>query len=839
MVDFNKQLGGSNPTAKLINPEEIYEGGDRASDTGPLRPAQISVLKEWFTKRRTLKDLIIKMHTGQGKTLIGLLILQSKLNETGEPSLYICPNNNLVQQTLAQAKRFGIECCATARDIPEAFTDAEKILVTTVQKVFNGITKFGLGPQSHSVGSMVMDDCHACIDAIHENIKITLKRDHPAYQPLLSVFGPDLKEQGAGTFAEIDQGEYKPFLPVPYWAWVAHQGSVAEILAKQARTDAVKFAWPLLKDILVHCNCIMSGSSIEIEPHLPPLDQFGSYTNAKHRVFMSATVTNDAFLVKGLGLSEDAILKPLVDKKERWSGEKMVLVPSLINTNLDRSKVIEILTKPRKSKRFGIVAITPSFKLAEDWTEKGAKCAKTETIDSAIDDLRQGKYDNVIVIANRYDGIDLPDASCRILILDSKPQGETLTDRWSEICRAESQVTLIKMARSVEQGLGRSVRGEKDYSVIVIIGADLVKQLRSKKTRGYFSEQTRTQIQIGLRIAELAKDDIGGGKTPEEVFSALMDQCLKRDSGWKSYYERQMSTITGKSAAPAALKIFAAEQGAELAFRAKKPEKAMTILQDLMDKEKIIGTESGWYLQEMARYAYSYDKARSNELQVAAHSRNRYLLRPRQGMQFEKISIQGQKRIERMIAWIKEFGSADDLLVDVDAILTNLRFGITADDFEAAFNDLGTALGFVTQRPDKELREGPDNLWALRDDLYWIVECKNQVDPNRKEINKGETGQMNNSCAWFKQHYPGAKNKNMMIIWTKMVGAAAGFNEPVRIMTNKKLESLVKSVRATFDELKGLDLQDLSEVKLQENIDRHGLGVEQLLHNYSEEPVQK
>ena len=149
---------------------------------------------------------------------------------------------------------------------------------------------------------------------------------------------------------------------------------------------------------------------------------------------------------------------------------------------------------------------------------------------------------------------------------------------------------------------------------------------------------------------------------------------------------------------------------------AKKPDKAMKILQDLMDTEKITGTESGWYLQEMARYAYAFDHARSNELQVVAHSRNKYLLRPREGMEFESISANGQKRIERMIAWIKEFAGADDLLVEVDAIISNLRFGVTADDFEAAFDSLGKALGFVTQRPDKELREGPDNLWALRDD---------------------------------------------------------------------------------------------------------------------------
>ena len=59
----------------------IYDGLDRASDKGPLRPAQKAILAEWHEHRRDSKDVIVKMHTGQGKTLIGLLILQAKLNE--------------------------------------------------------------------------------------------------------------------------------------------------------------------------------------------------------------------------------------------------------------------------------------------------------------------------------------------------------------------------------------------------------------------------------------------------------------------------------------------------------------------------------------------------------------------------------------------------------------------------------------------------------------------------------------------------------------------------------------------------------------------------------------
>ena len=51
MVDFRKRLGKSGG-AKPVDPVELYEGLDRASDKGPLRPAQLAVLKEWHAERR-------------------------------------------------------------------------------------------------------------------------------------------------------------------------------------------------------------------------------------------------------------------------------------------------------------------------------------------------------------------------------------------------------------------------------------------------------------------------------------------------------------------------------------------------------------------------------------------------------------------------------------------------------------------------------------------------------------------------------------------------------------------------------------------------------------------
>src|SRR2546428_9745560 len=108
MVDFNQRISKKKPS-KPIDPIELYEGLDRASDKGPLRPVQAVVLTDWYQSRRQDREVILKLHTGQGKTLIGLVLLLSKLNEGKGPALYLCPNQFLVDQTVAQAKAFGVQ----------------------------------------------------------------------------------------------------------------------------------------------------------------------------------------------------------------------------------------------------------------------------------------------------------------------------------------------------------------------------------------------------------------------------------------------------------------------------------------------------------------------------------------------------------------------------------------------------------------------------------------------------------------------------------------------------------------------------------------------------------
>ncbi|MCX6992976.1 MAG: DEAD/DEAH box helicase family protein [Kiritimatiellaeota bacterium] len=833
MVDFRKRLGSSSGDQPL-DPLEIYDGLDRASDKGELRRAQEAVLKEWHSSSRGQKDVIVKLHTGQGKTLIGLLILQSKLNEKVGPALYLCPDNFLVEQTAQQARQFGFVCqtIAGGDELPAKFIDAKSILITSVQKVFNGLTKFGLHTRSTKVGAIVIDDVHACINSIRDACTIRLAQGSQAYADLLALFSPSLESQGKGSFADLTNGEYDALLPVPYWDWIDRASDVAKLLSKHSATKEIKFPWPLIKDILPDCECFVSGTVLEIFPRLSPLADFGSYDQAKHRVFMSATISDDSFLVRGMGVAPETVQKPLT-VAEKWSGEKMIVIPSLVSEDLDRATTVARFGKPVKGRKIGVVALTPSFKGSTDWGKYGAVVADTETLPQQVKRLREGDCEAALVVANRYDGIDLPDNACRILILDGRPYGESLYERHIERCLPNTEAVAVRIARTIEQGMGRSVRGEKDYSVVLLIGTSLVRFIRMPDSRAYLSPQTRQQIEIGVEVAEFAKEDLEKGTPADTVLETLMGQCLKRDSGWKAYYVEQMDKIVAPAAKPKRLEVFSLELLAERAAWEGRYEDAADLAQVIADKHSSSDAEKGWYMQEVARHLYRSSKLKSEELQTAAHRKNHFLLRPSSR---SAVNIQlpfAQKRIERVIDWLKSHPDPKSLMVSVEAMLADLRFGVDSEVFEAAIQRLGEALGFACERPDKEWKEGPDNFWRVRDNRCLIIECKSEVAVDRAEIEKRETDQMNRSAAWFAKHYPGVEANHVMIIPPKKLSSSAALTHLTTVLQKKGLEKLIKNVRSFFGEFFAADLQDLSELNVGKALERHQLGVDHLLTDYT------
>ena len=173
-------------------------------------------------------------------------------------------------------------------------------------------------------------------------------------------------------------------------------------------------------------------------------------------------------------------------------------------------------------------------------------------------------------------------------------------------------------------------------------------------------------------------------------------------------------------------------------------------------------------------------------------------------------------------------------MISVEGILQNLSFGMQSEKFEAALKDVGEAIGFLSQRPDKEIKKGPDNLWCGVENQYFLLECKNEVDETRSEISKHEAGQMNTHSAWFEKMYGNAKCKRILIIPTIKLSYHADFTHSVEIMRKNTLIKLKNNVRNFFKEFSTFVLHEVSDQKIQQFIDTHKLDIDSLVTIYTE-----
>ena len=842
MVDFSKRLN-KKKIEKKVNPIDIYETVDRKSDTGPLRPAQTEILESWYNQRKEERDLIVKLHTGEGKTLVGLLILQSVINSNEGPCLYVCPNIYLVSQVCAEAEKFGIGYCTIGKEgIPNDFISGEKILITHAQKLFNGLSIFGINNSFTKVGTIILDDSHTCIDTIKDafSISIDKKENTNLYNSLVSLFEDDLREQGEGSFLDITYGNYDTLLTVPYWSWYDKKSEVLEILSKHNGDNQVKFSWPLLKDSIEHYTCYITSSKIEISPYYPNVNDFPTFSKAQHRILMSATTQDDSFFIKGLDFDINSVQNPLVTTRQKWSGEKMIIVPSLIHDNLDRDLIVTKFSQA-SFKRFGGVALVPSTRKAHQYKAAGAVIADSQNIVEEIDKIKNKNFEKLLVINNRYDGIDLPDEACRILIIDSIPYFNSLSDRYEEVCRPSSEIMNKRIAQKIEQGLGRGVRGEKDYCVIIIIGSDLVKFIRSIDSRKYFSAQTKKQIDIGLSIAEMTKEDEAEeNQNHFNIVLSLVKQSVDRDESWKQYYVDEMDSIIDYTTKSSLYEKLAIEREIEKDFLLNDYESACEKLQEYIDKYCSDELEKGWYLQQLARFYYKTNRIMSNDMQKAAFKNNNQLLKPKSGIAYKKVSYINQNRLAKVRDFLVQFQNYGELQLATNEILDNLSFGINSNKFESSLQKVGEMLGFISQRPDKDIRKGPDNLWCGVENHYFIFECKNEVSDNREEINKHEAGQMNSHCAWFKSEYgDNISVSRFLIIPTKNLSYQADFEHDVKIIRKGKLRDLKRNIKHFIDNLHSYSLPDISDDTLQKLLSEHHLDIEDLKIRYSENYYHK
>lgn len=833
---------GEKPKNIDVDPLEIFEKLDKTSGKEYLRPHQKIILSKWNKKYQEKKDVIVKMHTGQGKTLVGLLMLQSCINAGHGPAIYICPNNYLIRQIVEEAKAFGIQTVefdGSGAPPPMEFKNSEAILVATCSKLFNGKSVFGVQDSDRDqikIGSIVMDDAHKCLDIIKNSFSIKINKkdegtENPVYQKLLNLFESSLMRQREGTCVDIKDNS-DAYIAIPFWSWAENKDAVLTILREHKEDTEIGFAWDLLKNKLEYCTCIISGKKLEIAPRMIPIEGIPSFATAEKRIFLSATLTEDAFLVRDLDIDAESVNEPLMLEDERYSGERMILIPTLLNPNITREDVIKWISKYAQDHGdFGILALVPSKYYLKEWEDCGGKVTNVSDLNESISVLKELIKNNVArhvtVLLNEYDGVDLPDATCRILCLDSMPSYTSLSDKYAQEVRPNSNIMQRQLTQRIEQGIGRGIRGTSDWCIVITTGNKLTNFLSENEKIRFLSNETKEQIKIAREIADMMKQDKDHNL---KVIENTIEQCMSREEGWKEFYRSRMEKIKQTPSNDIFLNIAKLERDAEILFQRGQYQKASDTIQKIIDMNI---EDSGWYFQLMATYLYPHSTENSMDRQIKAYEKNYGLYKPEQGITYSKLANSSNAREELILEWVKKHESRNELIINVNTILDNIVFGVEPEIFEKGIETVGKMLGFPSQRPEKITGKGPDNLWNISGRQYWSISCKNDVKLDRKFISKREAGQLSNEIAWFSQEYSEFTGIPIFIHPSSNLNEDAFLEHTAYVITPEKLKLFKDNMIKFFNSLGDLDENMLLE-KIKTKLGEYKLDLISMRNEYLE-----
>lgn len=270
-MDFEKLLREAE-AQQATEPRELYEQlPSKVPGYGYLRDVQAQILTSWH-ERRGDRDMVIKVNTGGGKTIDGLIILQSYLNDGVVPALYVAPDKYLVKQVIDEAANLGI--AVTTDPESSGYLAGEAIAVVNAAKLFNGHSIFSESRDpGHRIpiGAVVVDDAHAALATVRSQFSVTVPRGSSTYSALLTSFEKDLETQSPDILLDIKDDVGSAFARVPFWSVRSKIDDLRKLLREYEPDNKLDFSFDAIRDVLPLCRVVFTRSSVTITPPCPPI----------------------------------------------------------------------------------------------------------------------------------------------------------------------------------------------------------------------------------------------------------------------------------------------------------------------------------------------------------------------------------------------------------------------------------------------------------------------------------------------------------------------------------------------------------------------------------------
>jgi hypothetical protein len=752
--DLKKPGSGDRPT----KPKDIFS--QRPSGTSGIKElwqGQAYALEKWWEVRE--KSSLISMYTGAGKTLVGVLIAQSYVNSGYQNVVYACPTIDLIHQTLKEARSIGSN---PTTYYERAFSDqnfdqGKSFCLTTYQALLTTRSKFR---GAKTPGAIIFDDAHVGERMVRDAFTLAIKKDRhaelfaAATMEIASIFKED------GTFYNfqlaMDEDSVSTAIQlVPPIGVLNHAERIEGILKEKIRESdtSLVLSMDYLRGRIGLCAITISRNSIEITPpFLPALFMSALEDNSIPRVFLSATIHSKADIIRAFGRSS-SIIEPSVDAGR---GERILLFGSSNPKFFRDPEKIAKLSKEHK-----VLIAVPNGKKAASWESVVKQTSNDTDFTARLNAFREASY-GAFILVSRYDGIDLPDQQCRIMLVDGLPVGTTQLERFQFDALRLERAFMSTIANRITQLFGRINRGKTDFGIYIIPDQENENWMRNVRNITSFPRILQEQI----KLSEHFNDSIKGAD--DTTIYSIFDQIIGRDDEWIEYYG---SYINNQNIDDAKISEREKEDRIDDAYAKRESRFAVKMWQN--DVEGAIselegGSDSlsqinprlyGWYSiwlgiahSIVGNSEQSFDWF--DEARRKLGSRVNLPRRPRlTELNLPKERTFLEEGLRRLLVLdrpklIKEIARITDRIAPAFIIADH-------KPAEEGIRELGSVLGFDASRPCTDHGTGPDGIWVDHYSKKIIgFELKSEK-AGTSEISKTDIGQCHDHIEWIRSQYPG------------------------------------------------------------------------------------
>lgn len=743
-------------TTAVESPEALFRTlRPRDSGVRHLWAHQADLLRDYQALATNVTDVAVELPTGAGKTLVGQLLGEYRRG-LGQRVAYVCPNSQLAAQAAEKADGYGIPAVLLVgrradydRADYTAFVRANALAITNYHSVFN--TNPAIEAQT-----LVLDDAHAGEGAVADMWSVTAERGEALHTALVDAVADALPRPFVERLRDValDPRRRGEVELVPPLAVVERADILRDVIDEHAR-DHNKWAGQEIADEIGHCLVYVSWDTALIRPLIPPTSEHAAFADAEQRIYMSATLGAGGELERAFGVTKIERLPVPVGWDEHGSGRRFFLFPAAVQDPED----VDACVAGAIERAGKALVLAPSRRELDSFAASAVP-ATVPTIRSgdAERDLStfMGLECGAVLLANRYDGIDLPDEACRLVVLTGLPAATHLQERFLHDTLGARRVLAERIRTRIVQGAGRCTRNAQDYAAVIVRGARLTDFIARDEVLRAMHPELQAEFRFGLDNSESANANL----------LELLESFLAQDADWLAAdadirargaeTSREQPTMADElaEAAPFEVECWRAIWRADV-------RRAIELAQEVTDHLGS-GNELGpyralwlylaasWASELAAESGDDADADWAEALKKDAEGTARMLRwRPRIEPTSPRLPAAAEydERAERAAEKLRGLGirglGFERKLAEIERQLANDK----ATQFELGLKELGELLGFEAERPIGTAP--PDGAWRDGERIWLLFEAKTE-ERAENPISVAEVRQAGSHYDWVK-----------------------------------------------------------------------------------------